>query len=76
MCQKPEDKRLTSRRGKHHLVRSETKEYNTLWHPHKLKPITDQYDQLKSVLFTGINVFMPTQNPTGNDNTSQNDGDA
>lgn len=36
----------------------------------------DQYDQLQSALFTGINVFMPTHNPTGNDNTSQNDGDA
>lgn len=43
---------------------------------HKLKPITDQYDQLKSALFTGINVHMPTHNPTGSDKNSKNYGDA
>lgn len=40
---------------------------SSLWLPHKLKPITDQYDQ--------INVFMQTHSPTGNDKISQNDGD-
>ena len=44
----------------------ETKEYTTHWLPCKLKPVIDQYDQLKSALLTVINGFMPPHNPTGN----------